>query len=274
MHRQEQVIEQYRDPSNLQARIQLHEQFSTNKYSLLLWAFDQFELPASSRILELGCGTGKLWRANLHRIPESWSLILSDFSAGMIRQAGKNLAGHRKEFSFARFDTQNIPFEDEQFDAVVANFMLYHLPDLDQGLSEIRRVLKPNGKLYAATNGQNHMKELDDLTAGYVPHVPVGEVVSTFTLESGRSPLKHFFTSVELRRREDGLRVTEVSPLVAYSLSRIGIFAERSQIDHEKEKAFRKHIETQMQAQGGAIRITKDSGLFLATKRAAGMSTR
>ena len=58
-------------------------------------------------------------------------------------------------------DAQDIPFEDDTFGCVVANHMLYHVPDLDKGLAEIRRVLKPGGKLYAATNGEAHMLELE-----------------------------------------------------------------------------------------------------------------
>jgi hypothetical protein len=127
-------------------------------------------------------------------------------------------------------------------------------------------VLKPNGKLYAATNGRNHMYELNELTAGYLPHVAPGEVIATFTLENGGLSLERFFAAVELRKLENALRVTEASPLVDYTLSRTGIFADRSRISQDQEDAFRKHIEARMQAQGGAIRITKDTGLFIASK--------
>jgi len=238
------------------------------------WIFDQFDLPASGHILELGCGTGKLWQNNLGRIPQEWSITLSDFSAGMTRRARLNLTGQQRAFFVTRADAQNIPFEDERFDAVVANHMLYHVPDLEQALSEIQRVLKPRGRLYAATNGQNHMKELDDLVRGYLPHAPAREVISTFTLENGKRSLERFFSAVELRKQESDLLVTEVSPLVAYSLSRIGIFADGSQIGQDKEATFRQHIEAQMRAQDGAIRITKDTGLFIAVKEPAEKSRR
>lgn len=59
---------QYRDASNLNARIALHERFSTNPHPLLRWLFDRLELPPEGRILEIGCGTGKLWVENLERI--------------------------------------------------------------------------------------------------------------------------------------------------------------------------------------------------------------
>src|SRR5215211_3214488 len=65
---------QYRDASNLNARIALHEQFSTNSHSLPLWLFDQLELPDDARILEIGCGSGNLWAENTKRIPEGWQI--------------------------------------------------------------------------------------------------------------------------------------------------------------------------------------------------------
>lgn len=83
------MTEQYQNSSNLDALIQLHSGFSTNKYDWSLWVFDRFHLPTSSRILELGCGTGKLWRENLNRIPTSLSITLSEFQMCMFLKRGK-----------------------------------------------------------------------------------------------------------------------------------------------------------------------------------------
>ena len=53
--------EQYRDSGNLRARMGLHERFSTNPLGWQRWVFNQFDLMPDSRILELGCGPGRLW---------------------------------------------------------------------------------------------------------------------------------------------------------------------------------------------------------------------
>ncbi len=63
------VEEQYRDVSNLDARIALHERFSTATRMLPAWIFDQFDLSSAARALELGCGTGALWNINRERVP-------------------------------------------------------------------------------------------------------------------------------------------------------------------------------------------------------------
>ena len=75
---------QYKDASNVDVRISLHQRFSVNKVGWHPWVFDHFELPHRCRILELGCGPGYLWLDNLDRIPTGWEITLSDFSAGML----------------------------------------------------------------------------------------------------------------------------------------------------------------------------------------------
>ncbi|HLY93599.1 MAG TPA: class I SAM-dependent methyltransferase, partial [Gaiellaceae bacterium] len=57
-------------------------------------------------------------------------------------------------------DVQNLPFEHESFDVVVAAWMLYHVTDLDRGLAEIARVLRSGGRLVAVTNSKRHNQEL------------------------------------------------------------------------------------------------------------------
>ena len=59
--------EQYKNAANLNDRIQLHVRFSTNPYDFHMWVFDQLKLGPDSRVLELGCGPGSLWRPNLAR---------------------------------------------------------------------------------------------------------------------------------------------------------------------------------------------------------------
>ena len=54
------LAQQYNTSSNLNARIQLHERFSTNPLDWHRWVFEQFQIPENSRVLELGSGTGLL----------------------------------------------------------------------------------------------------------------------------------------------------------------------------------------------------------------------
>ena len=157
------VSEQYSTPMNLQARIALHERFSLNLHDWMLWVLDQVGLGEDACVFEIGCGTGRLWKTNARRLGPGWDITLSDQSAGMVAQARAALAGVAHPFRFEVCPADRIPREDASVDVVIANHMLYHVPDLAAALAEIRRVLKPGGALYAATNGAGHMRELDAL---------------------------------------------------------------------------------------------------------------
>ena len=255
------LTDQYKDDTNLNARIRIHELFSTNKQGFHRWAFDHLKLPANSKILELGCGPGQLWLKNLDRVPQGWDVTLTDFSPGMIEAAQRNL-GDR--FHFQVVDAQQIPFEDETFDCVIANYMLYHVPDRPRALSEIRRVLKPSGRFYAATLGRNHLKEIGELVHDFDPNLPAlgGQTVEPFTLENGQEQIKAFFSNVSLFLFQDSLEITESEPLVSYILSGLP----QGKLSGTSLSALRNHAQKALTAHN-PFHVTKVSGLFEAMKR-------
>src|SRR5215217_4049270 len=163
----QQLIHQYGTSQNLAVRIDVHERFSTNPYRWMPWVFDHFDFPEPCRVLELGCGVGKLWLENADRIRPTWTITVSDFSAAMLEKTKANLADVHADFDFRQINVEHIPFEPETFDAVIANHMLYYARDLDRAIAEIGRVLKPGGRLYASTNGMRHLKEIDDLIVNF-----------------------------------------------------------------------------------------------------------
>jgi ubiquinone/menaquinone biosynthesis C-methylase UbiE len=253
--------EQYKDGSNLSARIRLHQRFSTNRYGQMRWILDRIQIPENARVLELGCGTGLLWRGSSVKVPRGWSLILSDMSDGMLRETRTSLAQLGHSFRYIQVDAQAIPFRDASFDAVIANHMLYHVPDIPRALDEVRRVLKPSGTCYAATMGLAHMKELDEFGARFFSLPRMTESTSRFGLESGDTYMRAAFSDVKLERYPDSLVVTEAAPLMDYICStRV-----RSRVTDEQIAALRVHVENEIAARG-EIRITKDSGLFVAQR--------
>ena len=249
------VKDQYRASDNLQARIALHERFSTAKQKWFDWYFDHLDLPADARVLEIGCGTGMVWRENRARIQEAWHLTLSDFSLGMVETTrAANVSA-----DFLQSDAQAIPFRDGYFDVVIANHMLYHVPDIPRTLTEVRRVLKPTGKFYAATNGVSHLRELLDLASDFLC-VERRTHSQGFSLENGEVQIHKHFARVERLDHADGLFVTEVEPLIAFIKS--GFMG--TSIDAECERGLRENIAERI-ARDGVFRITKSTGLFVAT---------
>lgn len=254
--------DQYGSADNLNARIALHERFSANPRGWFGWLWDALaELPAQAKALELGCGSGAMWMACPERIPAGWSITVSDFSAGMVDAAWRNLVTLGRGFKFEQIDAQAIPYPGETFDIVIANFMLYHVPDRPRALAEIHRALRPGGHLVAATAGASHLKEMDAWFERLDPTREMAAFRNPFTLENGSEQLKPFFSPIEIRRYPDSLRVTELPPLMAYlrSTSKFGDAPEAAFAQLEDELA------AELQAQG-AIHITKESGLFLARK--------
>jgi len=252
--------DQYRDSSNLDARAQLHERFSVNKLGWHRWVFDRLGCAPDCRVLELSCGPGYLWDENRDRIPEGWELILSDPSPGMVDRARLSLGnlGH-KRLDFAIIDAQTIPFEAAIFDGVIANHMLYHVPDQERVLAEIRRVLRPGGLFYASTTGRTHLRELDELMHRFgTASMREGMWPKpTFVLENGGDLISLWFSNVLQHRYEDSLSVTEAGPLLAYVSSSFT----RSEAVGDSSEGFARFVEQEL-ALHGAIQITKDSGMF------------
>jgi ubiquinone/menaquinone biosynthesis C-methylase UbiE len=258
MNNRQYLEKQYKDSSNLDARINLHQRFSVNPYGWHRWVFDHFDLPSHCRILELGCGPGHLWMENLGRIPNGWEIVLSDIYAGMLDGARRNLEKQRP-FEFKVVDAQSIPCEDKSFDAVIANHMLYHVPNRPRTLAEIRRVLKPGGRLFASTIGGEHLRELDTLEKRFDPTIDDINTPSTrsFTLENGAQQLTPWFSDISMSRYPDALLVTQVAPLVDYVLSTV-------KMDQQRREELAELLAQEMKAQGGAFYIGKDSGIFRA----------
>lgn len=194
----------------------LHKRFSTNPQGWFNWVFDQLSsLPANANILEIGCGTGELWKECADRLPEGWALTLTDLSDGMLDAAWRNLLVIKRGIKFEKMDTQSIPHADKTFDAVIANHMLYHVPDRKKALMEIWRVLKDDGVLFASTLGENYMHEMWDVLER-IGNVKRHVVTSAFNFENGQAQLQEFFPRVELANYPDSLRVTDVDAMMAY----------------------------------------------------------
>ena len=103
-------------------------------------------LTRNMTVLELACGTGLL---SVRLAGSVKMLEATDFSEEMIRQANTKMHSSRLHFSVQ--DATRLPYALETFDAVVISNALHIMPDPEKALSEIRRVLKPDGILIAPT---------------------------------------------------------------------------------------------------------------------------
>lgn len=258
------LAEQYADADNLDARVRLHEEHETADRGWWQWVFDRVDLPDGARVLELGCGPGYLWRDVADRVPADATLLLTDFSRGMVTEARETLAtaGFRTgadtggngggDADFATAAAESLPVADDSVDAVFANHMLYHV-DREAALPEIRRVLRPGGRLYATTNGEDNLAELRGMITAVSDFVPPS--ARKFSLESGDEQLAPHFADVERHERDSALQVPEVEPLVAYAASLSAI--DREALDAFTERAARR-------LEDAPLTIEKSMGMFVA----------
>lgn len=255
--------EQYQDASRLEARINLHREFSTSQQSWFRWVFDRLDLPDSARILEVGCGPGDLWAENLNSLPQDWDIYLTDFSEGMLQRTRTVLKRQTARFKPAAADAGKIPFPDSAFEAVIANHMLYHAPDRPTALQDIHRVLSSDGRLFAATIGADHLMDLAVLVDRFAPGAAAEflQAENPFSLENGPDQLREHFPQVGVTRHRSDLEVTRSAPLVEYVLSSF-----RLEVDESDREEFRAFLDRELEKNGGTITIRKDNGLLTASK--------
>jgi len=101
--------------------------------------------PVAGAVLDLGCGTGQL-AARIHRESPGARVVGCDFSHGMLARARARDRGMR----WVQGDAGRLPFRDGSFDAVVSTEAFHWFPDKPRALAEIRRVLRPGGRLLLA----------------------------------------------------------------------------------------------------------------------------
>ncbi len=281
--------QQYLNSSNIGARINLHAKYAVNKQGWFPWIFEQCGMNGSSlggrqgvakgargslKVLELGCGNGSYWLENWEQIPAGVKITLSDQSEGMLREARKailgtgnhdrkNKEGKASQFDFQVIDFHEIPAKDSAYDLVIANHVLFYAKDFAKVLGEIRRVLKPGGRLICSTYGTAHMKEISELAAQFDDRIVLAaqNLYEIFGKENGAEILKPYFGKVEWRQYEDHLLVTDAEDLVDYIISCHG---NQNRYIVNDYKAFRQFVESKLRK---GFYVTKDAGLFVATKQ-------
>lgn len=257
---EQKLKKQYRDASNISARISLHKEYSKNPVGWFNWLFEKCALECGTNVLEIGCGDASLWTQNIEKIPENISVTLTDISYGMIKDATRNIGEDDKRFTYEIMDAHRLYKLDDSFDVVIANHVLFYCDDLDMVCREIKRVLKPGGTFICSTYSSRHMKEISELVKGFDDRIELsaGHLYERFGKENGKQILGKYFKNVEWNQYEDELFVPTAEPVVEYVLSCHGN-QNRYIVDRYKE--FVSYVK---QKTDNGLYITKDAGVFIA----------
>jgi SAM-dependent methyltransferase len=196
------VAEQYASEANLRARQALYTEVDgEHPHDVLRRVISE---RGPGRVLEVGGGPGEL--AEWMQRERGASVSYLDISPRMVELA------RERGLDAQEGDVQDLPFDDASFDTVVAAWMLYHVPDLDRGLSEIARVLVDGGALVAVTNSVRHLRELREVIHYKFP----GEM---FHRENGEEILRRHFAKVDRYDVDAKVTVREREKIVAYAAS-------------------------------------------------------
>ena len=254
------LLEQYKNSTNINIRIKLHEKYSINPIHWFEWMFSQYHLDNGMKVLEIGCGNGELWQRNQKNIPNI-QLTLTDISQGMLDDA-KNRLKDIKDIDYQCFDCHQIPYDNQTFDIVIANHVLFYVQDIEQVLKEINRVLKNDGIFYCSTYGRKHMKEITDLIKEFNPKITLSNIklYDVFGLENGKIILEPYFKKIETLIHDDYLLVNDVNDIINYILSCHGNQSEFILKDYE---SFKRYMEKKVKNE---IKITKAAGIFICRK--------
>ncbi|HEX6723733.1 MAG TPA: methyltransferase domain-containing protein [Gaiella sp.] len=180
------VARQYATEENLEARRALYtDATGPDPREITFQAVAEMR---PKRVLEVGGGPGELAARIAGEL--GCDVVMVDISPRMVELA--ILLGVDARVG----DVQSLTFQDGTFDCAVAAWMLFHVPEIDAGLAELARVLRPSGRLVATTNSVEHLVELREIAGS-------AAWARTFTRENGAGIIGRHFDRVE-RRDADG----------------------------------------------------------------------
>jgi ubiquinone/menaquinone biosynthesis C-methylase UbiE len=195
---------QYADAEKLLVRKETHERYSERpNHAFFDWVVDQLALQPDSLVADVGCGPGTYHT----RITARGGRIIGlDYSDGMLAESRKLAQTEGHPVVLVRGDAQALPFADRSVDRVLCAQMLYHVPDRERALRELRRVIRPGGLVVLVTGSGDesrllalHHEIVRDL--GYTPGDAGG---ARFTLKD-TALVESVFPNAEVRTFENAL---------------------------------------------------------------------
>jgi SAM-dependent methyltransferase len=255
---------QYDDAEKLRIRIETHARYSERtEDTFASWLLAHVDAARGHLLLDVGCGSG-VYHAALSGA--GVSIVGLDASRGMLREVlGADHAG----VDAAQANAERLPCRDGGFDRVMANHMLYHVPDQAAALREMRRVLKPGGRAVFATNSADNFADFDALhraaaaTLGYStsPHDAARVTLDDLPL------VRSAFPSAAVFVREDTFVFPESAPALRYYASGPIDWIEDRPADGGHREPLLREVGAAIEAiiaRDGSFRVAKTAGCFVA----------
>ena len=252
---------QYATAANLRSRSALHDRYSTAAQPFREWEAGLVHWPDGGAVLDIGAGPGRFWE--YPALPRSLRVTVVDISPGMVADATAAVAAAGYAVEGAVADAQRLPFGDDTFDVLIANHMLYHVPDPPAALAEFRRVLRTDGVALIATNAPGHMRQLNALIAEVFGPQELG-LNSAFAIDNGESMLRECFGTIAWHSFINPLLVDDAEAVTAYAMS----IPPAQSATEDQRRELTRVVERQMADGGGMLRIDTRTGAFVCSGEA------
>jgi SAM-dependent methyltransferase len=258
---------QYGDTERLRIRSDTHHLYSERPDDFVDWMLDQLEPRPGHLVLDVGCGYGIYHRALAARGVRA--IVGLDASPAMVEAAQQQAATHDLTVVAIQGDAQHLPLPAATYDRVMANHMLFHVADQLAALRELRRVLKPSGRVLLATNAADHGRRLWDVHAaaarrlGHTPAAPPG---ARFHLDH-LGLVRQVFPTAERRVRPDAFVFPSAEAVLRYMASGPVDAIVDPPADGSHRAALLALMSEQVEAifrAEGVFRVPKDAGCFVA----------
>lgn len=255
------VRRQYETQDNLNVRIRTHQLYGEPRLDFAEWVMERINWQGNEQVVDVGCGSGIYTKPALAR---AGHYVAADLSLGMLQKL------EQPHLDRVALNAQALAMAANSADVILANHMLYHVPDQDAALTEFVRVLRPHGLLVAATNSGSNMSEFETFIKRAFKSLGIGEPedaqpVLSFTLETGRQLLERHFAYVERYDLPGALVFPDPEPVIAYLASSRERFETRLPPGYSWENvvvALDQILAADI-AENGQFRVSKLTGVFI-----------
>lgn len=242
---------QYADDEKLKIRKETHERYSEGT-GFQQWVLGQVAALSGQSLLDLGSGTGE----DYHPLLEDVDIVAMDLSLGMLAKV--------RISKRVKADAQALPFRDRTFDRVMANHMLYHVPDKVAALREMRRVVRAGGRVVITANSRHSYRILWEIRNAAVAELGLKEhygVGYWFALEDVEL-VASVFPEVRVEEVRDAFVFPSAEPVFRYLAT--GPASVETEGQRQQVFALMRPRIDEIIRREGVFRVPKAAGCFIA----------
>ena len=260
------LAEQYGDAERLRIRLETHARYSENRGHFFDFLLGHLEARPDLVLLDVGCGHGA---QHVRLRQQRMRIVGLDRSPGMLAEARAQAREAGLDVRLCRGDAERIPLGDASVQRVMANHMLYHVPDRHAALREMRRVMAPGGRIVLGTNAADtgrRLIELHNALAAKLGYEVPPTLYDRFNL-GHLSRVQEIFPTAKLKVRHDAFVFPNAPSAIRYYASALLDHVEPRPADDGHRHALLQLMVPEIQKiidTEGVFRVPKNAGCFVA----------